>query len=304
MSHLPSSTLRARLQVLAAALLFSTGGAAIKAVELSSWQVASFRSGIAGLAVLLFLPGARRRPSWGIAGVGLVYALTMIAFVTANKLTTSANAIFLQDTAPLYLLLLGPWLLDEPVRRRDLLFMAALAAGMALFFVGSEPPRATAPNPVAGNLVSVASGIAWALTVLGLRWIGRRAGSLEGRDEGAQAVLAGNVIAFLACVPFALPVAGLRAVDAALLLYLGVFQIGLAYVFLTRGMREVGALEAALLLLLEPVLNPVWTWLVHGERPGGLALAGGAVILAATVAKTWMDGRRGPLAGSAETPAA
>jgi drug/metabolite transporter (DMT)-like permease len=295
MPALPAS--RARLLVLAAAVLFSTGGAAIKATSLSGWQVASFRSGVAALAVLLLLPGARRVPSAKVLLAGAVYALTMVLFVLANKLTTSANAIYLQSASPLYLLLLGPWLLDEPVRRRDLAYMAALAAGLALFFLGSEAPQETAPDPVLGNLVATASGVFWAFTVVGLRWIGRRHGSEESLargDEGAQAVLAGNLFAFLGCLPLALPVGGPpRAADAGLVLYLGIFQIGLAYVCLTRGMRRVPALEAALLLLVEPVLNPVWTWAAHGERVSGYAMAGGAVILGTTLAKTFADTRSG-----------
>ena len=114
----------ARVQVLAAAALFSTGGAAIKAAGgMSGWQVASFRSGIAALALVALLPEARRgwRPATWLVGVG--YAATMILFVLSTKLTTAANAIFLQSTAPLYLILLGPWLLREPLRGRDLVFL-------------------------------------------------------------------------------------------------------------------------------------------------------------------------------------
>ena len=106
-----------RYGVLAAALLFSTGGAAIKACSLTGWQVAGFRSGVAAVALWLLVPGARRQWNWRTLLAGIFYAATLILFVTANKLTTSANAIFLQSTAPLYLLLLGPLVLREPVRR-------------------------------------------------------------------------------------------------------------------------------------------------------------------------------------------
>jgi pterin-4a-carbinolamine dehydratase len=116
-----------RFQVLAAALLFSTGGAAIKATALSAWQVACFRSGLAALALLIAMPAWRRFWSPRAMLVGLAYAATMIGYVTGNKLTTAANTIFLQSTAPIYLLLLGPLLLREKVRRSDLLFTAALA---------------------------------------------------------------------------------------------------------------------------------------------------------------------------------
>src|SRR5258706_12178150 len=111
--------LRARLAILAAAILFSTGGAAIKATQLTGWQVASFRSAVAAIAVLLMLREARRGFSRLAALVAAGYAATMVLFVLANKLTTAASTIFLQSTAPIYLVLLGPWILNEPVRRRD-----------------------------------------------------------------------------------------------------------------------------------------------------------------------------------------
>jgi len=270
-----------RLQILGAAFLFSTGGAAIKAVSLDAWQVASFRSGTAACALLLFLPRARRFWQPGALLVGTAYAATMILYVSANKLTTAANTIFLQSTAPLYLLFLGPWLLAERARRRDLIFAATLALGMALFFVGIEPPQSTAPDPVRGNVFGAMAGVTWALTILGLRWLGRRGES--GASSAEAAVVAGNLIACFVCLPFALPVVASRPLDWWLVGYLGVFQIGLAYVWLTRGVRRVPALEASLLILLEPVLNPIWAWWVHGERPGPWSLTACALILAATL---------------------
>jgi drug/metabolite transporter, DME family len=277
----------ARLQLLGAALLFSTGGAAIKATALSAWQVASFRSGIAALALLLLLPAARRGWSPRVLLVALAYAATLTLFVLANRLTTSANTIFLQSTAPLYILLLGPWLLKEPVRRSDLTFMGALAVGLSLFFVAAEAPVATAPDPLAGNVLATLSGLCWALTMVGLRWLGA-----EGKGEAGVATVAlGNVVAFLAALPMALPVAAVGVSDWAIVSYLGVFQIAGAYVLLTAGIRHVRALEASILLLVEPALNPVWAWLVHGEVPSRWGMAGGAVILGAMIAKL-LHGRR------------
>ncbi|MDQ3521214.1 MAG: DMT family transporter, partial [Gemmatimonadota bacterium] len=161
-----------RLQLLAAAALFSTGGAAIKATSLSGWQVASFRSGIAALMVLLLVPAARRLPDWRVLLVGVGYAATMILFVVANKLTTAANTIFLQSTAPLYILLLGPWLLHERIRSKDLVFMLVVALGLLPFFLGTDTASATAPDPQRGNMIAALSGVAWAGTIVGMRWLG------------------------------------------------------------------------------------------------------------------------------------
>lgn len=215
--------------------------------------------------------------------VGVAYALTLVTFVLATKLTTSANAIFLQATAPLYLLFIAPWLLGERWRGRDLAGPVAIGFGMALFFVGQEPNAVTAPNPWLGNLLGAASGFTWALTVAGLRWL-NRSGVPGGFATAAMGNLLAGAIAFLP----ALPVPAFSTSDVLVLLYLGVFQIGLSYYLLNLGLAGVPAFEASVLILLEPALNPVWTYLVHGERPGGLALLGGLIICAATLVQSWL----------------
>jgi drug/metabolite transporter (DMT)-like permease len=284
-----SNASRNRLGIFTAAILFSTGGAAIKACSLSSWAVAGFRSGIAAAVLYLLLPGARRGWTRRTLLIGLAYAATLVLFVLANKSTTSANAIFLQSTAPLYLLLLGPLVLREPIRKVDLAVISAVATGAVLLLFGSEATAATAPNPGQGNLLGVFSGATWALTLTGLRWLGKHSAN---NDSGAATVIAGNVIAFVVCLPMAIQGVHASPVDIAVLLYLGIFQIALAYTLLTRSMREVPGLEAATLLLIEPVFNPIWTWIVHGERPGTLALIGGALIITAAFAGTVWQARR------------
>lgn len=271
-------TLGPRASLLVAAALFSTGSAVVKAVELSPWQVASFRSAVAAVVLPLLLPSARglRRP--GVWAVGAAFAGMMILYVLANRHTTAAAAVFLQGTAPLYVLLLSPLLLKERVRPADVLYLLAMGTGFALILLGGDRPSATAPDIATGNRLGAAAGFAWAVTLLGLRWLARD----ERRGTAEAAVTAGSVLAFLAALPFALPVEGVRAVDAGGVLYLGGFQIAVAYVLLTRGMKRVPVLEASLLLLIEPVLGPAWAFLLHGERPGPVTLAGCAVMLAAT----------------------
>lgn len=277
--------LGSRLRLVAAAALFSTAGAAIKACHLSSWQVAAFRAAVAVVAVLVLMPDARRRFSRRAALVALAYASTSILFTNANKLTTAASAILLQSSSPLYIVVLGRLLLGERERRGDWLFMGAIAGGLALFFVGIDAPRATAPDPLLGNVLALLCGIASALVVVGLRWLARR----ETGTAGAAIVL-GNVTCFLVCLPLALPVQG-SATDWAIVLYLGVFQLGLAYVLFATALTHVPALQASLLGFLEPVLSPAWALLVHGERPGPWSLLGGGVILLATAVRTLVDVR-------------
>lgn len=274
---------RAVLVLLVGAALMSTGGAAIKLCGLTSWQVAGFRSAVAAMALLWLMPVTRRDFDRTALLSGVAYAATMILFVLANKLTTSANAIFLQSTAPLYILLLAPRLLGEPIRRADLAVVAAMAVGLCLFFVGEQPAISTAPDPLRGNLIGAVDGLTWALTIMALRSASRD----PNRSAGATLVT-GNVIAFLVCLPMAVPVEGASTADWAIVVYLGVVQIALAYVCVSNGLRQVTALQGMLLLLLEPLLNPVWAAIIHGETPGAWSLVGGVIVLAASVA----NGRR------------
>jgi len=284
----------ARLQAIVAALLFSTGGAAIKVAAFSSSQVAGLRSGIAALVLLVWLRG-RVSITPHIVMVSVIYACTLTLFVHATKLTTAANAIFLQSTAPLYILLLGPALLGERFHRRDLMYFGALTAGMMLCFAGHPQAIATAPDPTTGNVLAALCGLSWALTLLGLRWV-ERDHAREGL--GMSVVVIGNAIASAASLPVALPLPAAPAGEWATVVYLGVVQIGLAYVCLTKAMRHLPALEASLVLLLEPVLNPLWAWLIRAEYPGSSILAGGAIIVAATGAKAVYDSRAKPAAAS------
>jgi drug/metabolite transporter (DMT)-like permease len=279
----------ARLSVLAAALLFGTGGAAIKGTTLTSIQVAGFRSGVAALAMLALLPDARRGFTRELVPAALAYAATLVLFVIATKLTTSSAAIFLQSTAPLWVVALSPLLLQEPIDRREAPYLVAAALGLLLVFLGSQDAVATAPSPQLGNACALASGLSFALLLLYFRRLSRADPT---RDRSLTAATVGNVLACALSLPFALPVARATASDVFAILYLGTMQVGLAYFFLSRGLRALPALEVSLLLLLEPVLNPVWTWLLHDERPTPLALTGGAVLLVVLATRARMTAAR------------
>lgn len=287
-----SPLLVARLQVLASALLFSTGGPLIKSSSLSPWQIACFRSAIAATVILTVMPAARRAFGRGSFVIGLAFGATMTLYVLANRTTTAANAVFLQSTAPLYVMLLAPWLLHERTRTRDRFLAAALAAGIVLIFLGGSASRsATAPNPMLGNILGACAGLSWALTVLGLRWLGRR--GVAGDGQGAAVAAAGNLLAAGVALPMALPVAGFNLADGLIVSYLGAGQIALAYVLLIAGLRRLPAVEASLLLLLEPVASAALGALIHGERMGTFTVIGAGLILVATTAKTWLDSGKG-----------
>ena len=271
--------LKARVQLIFGALLFSTGGVAIKAATLTGWQVSCFRSLLGGLVILLLIPRARQGWTWRSLVVAVPFATTFTLFTLANKLTTAANAMFLQETAPFYVLLLGPLLLGERIVRRDLAFMAALVAGLVLILASGGEPLDTAPNPRLGNLLGACTGISWALTLTGLRWLASR--SRSGRDQPETAVATGCFLAAAAAAFFVFPLANTSSLDWLAVSYLGVFQIGLAYFFVTQSMRRLPVIETSLLLLAEPAFAPLWAWLFLSEVPGAMAILGGTVIVLA-----------------------
>ena len=274
-----------RSRIITAAVLFSTGGAAIKFCGFGGWQVAAFRATIAMTTILIALPEARRGWTWRTLVVGVVYATTTLLFVQANKHTTAASAIFLEATSPLFILLLAPLLLGEHATRRDLVQMAIMAVGFVLFFFGTDRPSLTAPNPALGNVLASICAVTWAFTVIGYRWLAGRGTSI------ATAAVAGNLTAALIAFVMAQPLDPGRPVDWGVVLFLGVCQLGIPYLFLARAVPQVRAIEVSLFLLIEPVLNPIWAWLVHGEVPGAATLAGGGVILGATIVRAVLDAR-------------
>src|SRR5437660_1048434 len=271
------------LFILVAALLWSTGGLFIKATPLGAFELSFGRSLLAALTVAVLT----RREGFGLNPVTLVasvlYAALLLLFVVANKLTTAANAIFLQYTAPVYVLLLEPWMFKERFRWADLLVVAACVAGMSLFFVGRLRPQ-----DVEGNLTALASGVCFAFFLLLLRH--QRAG----RVNRASSVIYGNVIVCLVTAPaFARAAAAMTTRDVVIVAYLGVVQIGLAYTLFTLGIaRGVRSLDAGVVGYIEPMLNPVWVFLFLGERPSEWAVVGGCVIIAAVLAHTVALARR------------
>lgn len=274
-----------RSKILAAAVLFSTGGAAIKFCGFGAWQLAAFRAAFATITILVVLPEARRGWTWRSGLVGVAYAATTLLYVQANKHTTAASAILLQSTSPLFILLLAPPLLGEHASRRDIAQMAVMGAGLSLFFLGSDKASATAPHPALGNVLASICAVTWAFTVIGYRWLAARGTSV------ATAAVSGNLTAALIAIVMAQPLAVGRPVDWAVVVFLGVCQLGIPYLFLARAVPQVRALEVGLFLLIEPVLNPIWAWLVHGEAPGVATILGGALILGAAVLRSVSDTR-------------
>ncbi len=277
-SAAPLSPGRGRLVVAAAALLWSSGGLAIKLVPLSALGVVFWRSFISAIFLLVIFRPSRSRWRHAAPSTVVVYALMILTFVSATKMTTAANAIFLQYTGPLYVLALAPFLLKEPFRKIDAAAVSVALAGMSLFFVGRLDPGA-----LAGNLMAIASGLFFGLTILLLR--------RDASGDAIPSVIAGNLLAAALALPFAWGGLSLNARGIGLVLFLGVVQMGISYVLFVRGLSVVPAAEASLIGMLEPMFNPLWAFLGLGERPSGWAAVGGAIVLAAVAGRTVFGGR-------------
>ncbi|MBT0653488.1 DMT family transporter [Geomobilimonas luticola] len=254
-----------------AALCWSLGGVLIKGVMWHPMAISGVRSFIA--AALILLVFGRPRFTWSVPQLGgaLTYAATAILFVVSTKLTTAANAILLQYTAPAFAALFGIWYLGERPRRSDWITLVVVMGGMVLFFLD----RLTLAG-LWGNIAALVSGFTFAWMALFMR--------RQKDTSPMESVLLGNLLAGLAGIPFMTgdlpdPAGWLR------LAALGVVQLGMAYVFFTKAIRHVTAVESLLIPTIEPVLNPIWTLLFIGEIPGPLALCGGAVIIGAVLAR-------------------
>jgi DME family drug/metabolite transporter len=264
--------MQARLLILLAAVLWSTAGAAMKLCQLSGWQIAGGRSLVAGCFLFVAVRGARRAPTAAVLATAAGYAATVTLFAVANKLTTAANAIFIQSTAPLWVVLLSPRVLGERPSRAELATIPIYALGLFCFFLDE-----LSPGQMIGNWVALGAGLAFATCIVGLRRI---------QERGPSALVYGNWLAAAATAPLWLAGPAPLPFDLLALVYLGVFQLGLSYLCFSRGVARTPALEASLLVLLEPVLNPIWTFFLAGERPGRWAISGAGIVLGATLWRT------------------
>lgn len=256
----------ARLYVLAGAVLWSTGGVFIKEIDAGALSITFFRCLFAALWVMPFVWG-RRFPRPLDAAVSIVLFTALLGlYVGATKETTAANAIFLQYTAPIYVIILAPLILREHLKRSDLTALSICLVGIAVLFVGNQGELDSV-----GLWLGVGSGLFYGLFLLWLR-------RLRYADPIA--------ITFVNCAGVAVllaPVPGVWDVspgDVGLLALMGLVQFALPYVLFTAGLRLVQSAEASLIALVEPVLNPIWVAIIVGEEPTIATILGGTIILA------------------------
>jgi drug/metabolite transporter (DMT)-like permease len=276
-AHRNSAVNKHVLLLLTAAILWSLGGVLIKSIDLAPVQIAGVRSLIAAVAITLLMPCVVRKISWQTIPGAIAYSGTVFLFVVATKLTTAANAIFLQYTAPIYIAMISPWFLGERTNWRDWLLVLFALSGVGLFFFDQLSLQG-----LSGVAAALGSGIAFAwLTVLMRR---QRAGSPE------AVVLLGNAFTFLITSPWMFPIMRLEQNGVRLLL-LGIVQLTIPYLLYSLAIRHVRALDAAIISIIEPILNPIWVMLATSERPTFWSIVGGSIVLATSLTRSLLASR-------------
>ena len=267
---------RAMLLMVITAAMWSLGGIFIKLISWNPFLIAGVRSGISGSIMALYMAATHTRFKLNryslLAGMGLGCSATL--FTIANKLTTAANAIVLQYTAPIFILLISAVFFKEKMQKQDILVVCITMGGMVLFFLDQ-----LSPGNLLGNVLGILAGV-----TLGQMFVmvGR------GGDDDAtrmSGILIAHMITLMIGVPVGLPqTEEVAAIEILYVIILGVFQLGIPYVLYGIASRDCPPLACSLIGMLEPLLNPIWVAIFIGEVPGPFALAG-AVIIIATV--TW-----------------
>ncbi len=274
--------LKCILLLVLTAVLWSTSGVGIKLINWNPLAIASARSLAAGLfvAVMARKRNVFRRPTPGLMAGAVCLAMVSICFVTATKLTTAANAVLLQYTAPIWVALAAPFVLKERTRSADWIFIALTICGMTLFFMDS-----ISAEGFWGIIMAILCSLFFAALAIFMRY--------NNKDDGPPfgIMFYGNLMVFLAGLYFWRPPwPGFG--DIMILLFLGLVQYGVAYYLYTLASQGVSSLELVLITTLEPILNPIWVFLFVGERPGAWAVLGGVVVLVSITAWSVIKTRR------------
>ena len=263
--------------LLAAAILWSLGGVLIKSIDWTPLAIAGSRSLIAIVVIGLVMPGVGRKISWRILPGALAYAGTVVLFVIATKLTSAANAIFLQYTAPIYIAIISPWVLHERTKPLDWLLILVALCGVALFFVDQ-----LSFEGLSGVIAALASGVSFAWLTVFMR---------RHRNESPESILLlGNILTLLFAAPWMFPFANLER-NGIWILLLGVLQLAIPYLLYSQAIKHIRALDAAIISIIEPILNPIWVILVKGEHASRWSIIGGAIVLTTSLFRSFLASR-------------
>ncbi|MCT4605954.1 MAG: DMT family transporter [Marinisporobacter sp.] len=277
---------KALIFLIIASVLWSTGGILIKLVDWNPIAIAGVRSGIAALVMYLYIRGNKKNRKQKnlfklnkLKVIGAcMYASMAILFIIATKLTTAANAILLQYTAPIWVAILSGWILKEKVKSIDWVAIFFVMVGMIMFFIGDLER-----GEMIGNLVALACGIAFSGQVIMLK--------LQEEGTASEMIFWGNCITLIASIPFILKsIPSMQSIVGLVLL--GVFQLGISFIFYSEAVPRVSAIEAILIPIIEPLLNPVWVFVFIGEQPGKWAFIGGIIVVASVVGRSIVINRK------------
>jgi drug/metabolite transporter (DMT)-like permease len=258
--------------ILLAGLLWSLAGLFIKSLDLPALTISFYRSLFAGLFFLLFVRNTRWTSSVSVLVSAASYTAAISSFVWANKLTTAANAIVLQYTAPIFVFLFVRFLFREPITRLNLMTLLAGMAGITIIFAGS----AGEPD-FQGVIVAVLSGLLFSIYMINLRFV--RA------VDPIALTFVNNLVCSAVLLPFILPHPMPSQEQLLALAAMGVIQLGIPYFLFSKGLEKISLQEASLIVLIEPVLNPIWVAWVVGEIPSAFTLLGGGIILLSLAAR-------------------
>jgi drug/metabolite transporter (DMT)-like permease len=280
---------KAILFLVLTATLWSLGGLLVKSIDSNPLAIAGMRSGIA--AIIILIATGKPKLTWSLAQIGAALAYTgmVVLFVVATKNTTAANAILIQYTAPVYVAFLGAWLLKEKVKALDWITIVVVMGGMVLFFVDHINTKG-----VFGNILAAGSGISFACFVVFMR--------MQKDGSPIESVLLGNILSAIIGIPFIFGAAP-DTKGWLCIVVLGVVQLGIPYILYSKAIKHVTALEGSIIPVIEPLLNPVWVFLLLGERPGKWALVGGIIVLAAVTFRCLIPLRKPQLNAEAQESA-
>ena len=265
MKHLPEHQ-KGIIAIIIAAILWSTGGIFIKLTSLTPMQISFFRCAFAALIFLVvFNKELLKANIFTFINAGL-YAAVLILYVIATKTTTAANAVFLQYTAPIYVLIFEPMINKTKYEKINIITIIICILGMTLFFTDK-----LSSGSIYGNIFALLSGVAFAAFLLGMR--------KNKKEHQFVSIFYGNIIVVLITLYSIFQIESLSFSNFIMVSYLGIFQVGIAYIVFAYGLKRVLAVEASLISMIEPVLNPVWVLIGYGEFPSVTAIFGGVIIL-------------------------
>lgn len=249
------------------AFLWSTSGLFIKLLPYNPIVISSLRAAVVLPVLLIYRRG--NPVKWTRANViaGITVTFTIIFFVMANKLTTSANAIVLQYTSPVFTMLYSFLVFKTPIRRKDIMAVVITLGGISLFFFEN-----LSPGNLLGNILAILSGMCFA-------WLHIHCAKSEG--DSLDGIILGQYFLIALGLPFIFFLAppALTPSTVAIFLYMGILQMGLPYIFFATAMRSATPLDGALITMIEPLFNPVWVFLIMNESPGIMALCGAVIVI-------------------------